>query len=150
MCDTEQIKCTYLSCKMEASGPETSCTETDLPEGVSFEGATLSLRSKTTLSLYFVKEAGAPDIELSMDGKTEGVDYELAQNGNEFVIRIRNIAAAELDNFFTVKVNGTGTVTYSPMTYCYKAANSETASEKLKNTVKALYNYWLAAETFFV
>ena len=130
--------------------PETSCMETDLPEGVSFEGATLSLRSKTTLSLYFVKEAGAPDIELSMDGKTEGVDYELAQNGNEFVIRIRNIAAAELDKFFTVKVNGTGTVTYSPMTYCYKAANSETAGEKLKNTVKALYNYWLAAETFFV
>lgn len=130
--------------------PETGCTETDLPEGVSFEGATLSLRSKTTLSLYFVKEAGAPDIELSMDDKTEGVDYELAQNGNEFVIRIRNIAAAELDNFFTVKVNGTGTVTYSPMTYCYKAANSETASGKLKNTVKALYNYWLAAETFFV
>ena len=130
--------------------PETGCTETDLPEGVSFEGATLSLRSKTSLSLYFVKEAGAPDIELSMDNKTEGVDYELAQNGNEFVIRIRNIAAAELDNLLTVKVNGTGTVTYSPMTYCYKAANSETASEKLKNTVKALYNYWLAAETFFV
>lgn len=130
-----------------ANIPETGYTETDLPDGVSFDGATLSLRSKTTLSLFFVKEDGAPDITLSMDGKTEGVDYELAHDGNEYVIRIRNIAAPDLGDSFTVRVNGTGTVTYSPMTYCYKALAS--SDEKLINTVKALYNYMLAAKTFF-
>ena len=119
----------------------------DLPEGITFDGATLSLKSKTTLSLYFIKGDAAGDIELSMDGKIEGVDYELAHNGNEYVIRIRNISAAELNDDFTVKVNGTGSVTYSPMTYCYKAQTSQNV--KLANTVKALYLYWVEANNYF-
>ena len=127
--------------------PEKAYTETALPEGVTFDGATLSLKSQTTLSLYFVSEQ---EITLSMNGKTEGKDYELAHNGNEYVIRIRNISAAELNDDFTVTVisNGqSGTVTYSPMTYCYKAQTSSNA--KLANVVKALYLYWVEADQYF-
>ena len=119
-----------------------------LPGGVSFEGATLSLRSKTTLSLYFTNTGGTGDVQLTMDNKTENVDYEVLHSGNEHVIRIRNIPAAELADNFTVKVNGTGSVTYSPLTYCYKAQTSE--NSKLANTVKALYNYWDAAYKYFI
>ena len=119
-----------------------------MPAGVEFDGATLSLKSQTTLSLYFVKENGAADVELTMDGMTEGVDYETEHKGNEYVIRIRNISAAELNDDFTVMVNGTGSVTYSPMTYCYKAQTSSDA--KLANTVKALYLYWVEADKYFV
>ena len=122
--------------------PEKTYAETALPDGVTFDGATLSLKSQTTLSLYFVSEQ---DITLSIDG----ADYELDHKGKEYVIRIRNISAAELNNDFTVTVNGTGSVTYSPMTYCYKAANSQAADNKLKNTVKALYQYWLEADKYF-
>ena len=118
-----------------------------LPEGVTFEGATLSLKSQTTLSLYFGKTANVSDVVLTMDGKTADVDYETKQSGNEYVIRIRNIAAAELDTAYLVKVNETGTFTYCPLTYCYKAqTNSNT---KLANIVKALYNYWLASKQYF-
>ena len=120
----------------------------NLPDGVSFEGATLSLRSKTTLSLYFTTAGGTGDVQLTMDNKTENVDYEVLHSGNEYVIRIRNIPAAELADNFTVKVNGTGSVTYSPLTYCYKAQTSE--NSKLANTVKALYNYWDAAYKYFI
>lgn len=120
----------------------------NMPAGVEFDGATLSLKSQTTLSLYFVKENGAADVELTMDGMTEGVDYETEHKGNEYVIRIRNISAAELNDDFTVMVNGTGSVTYSPMTYCYKAQTSSDA--KLANTVKALYLYWVEADKYFV
>lgn len=120
----------------------------NMPAGVEFDGATLSLKSQTTLSLYFVKENGTADVELTMDGMTEGVDYETDHKGNEYVIRIRKISAAELNDDFTVMVNGTGSVTYSPMTYCYKAQTSSDA--KLANTVKALYLYWVEADKYFV
>ena len=120
----------------------------NMPAGVEFDGTTLSLKSQTTLSLYFVKENGAADVKLTMDGMTEGVEYETEHKGNEYVIRIRNISAAELNDDFTVMVNGTGSVTYNPMTYCYKAQTSSDA--KLANTVKALYLYWVEADKYFV
>ena len=123
--------------------PAKEASVTALSEGVEFDGATLSLKSQTTLSLYFVSEQ---DITLSIDG----ADYELDHKGNEYVIRIRNISAAELNDDFTVTVtsNGqSGTVTYSPMTYCYKAQTSSNA--KLANVVKALYQYWVEADAYF-
>ena len=115
-------------------------TETDLPANVEFDGASLSLRSETTLSLYFKSKQ---ELTLTCEGKT--IETESA-NG-EHVIRIRNIAADELNDSFTVKVNGTGTVTYSPLTYCYRAQSS--ANAKLVNVAKAVYNYWVAADRFF-
>ena len=84
-----------------------------------------------------------------MEGKTEGVDYQVYHSGNSYVIRIRNIAANELNNSFTVKVNGEGSVTYSPMTYCYKAVSDANTSNKLKNAAKALYLYWYEADNYF-
>lgn len=60
--------------------------------------------------------------------------------------------AAELNDDFTVTVtsNGqSGTFTYSPLTYCYKSANSQTADVKLQNVVKAIYLYWLEADKYF-
>ena len=125
--------------------PAKEAQETDLPEGVSFDGASLSLKSQTTLSLYFVSDR---DITLSAGG----VDFELGHDGDEYVIRIRNISAAELNDDFTVAVtsNGqSGTFTYSPMTYCYAAANSRATDVKLKNVVRALYRYWLEAAQYF-
>ena len=66
------------------------------------------------------------------------------------VLRICNISAAGLNDNFTVTVTSgqeRGTVTYSPMTYCYKAQTSDNA--KLVNTVRALYLYWEATDEYF-
>ena len=123
--------------------PESVYTATENAEAL-FDGATLSLKSQTTLSLYF--KSTAP-LTLSIDGKTEGVDYELENAGSEYVIRIRNIAAYDLDKPVTVNVNGEDTLIYSPLTYCYKAQTS--GDTKLANTVKALYAYHLAAKEYF-
>ena len=111
-----------------------------MPAGVTFTGATLSLKSQTTLSLYFESNQ---EIELTCPGYTT----KTAHSGREYVIRIRDIAAMDLNKEFTVKVNGADAVTYSPLTYCYKAQTSSDA--KLVNTVKALYNYHLAAKDYF-
>ena len=124
--------------------PEYNSTVEPFAENI-FDGATLSLKSETTLSLYFVSK---DPITLSIDGKTEGVDYELQHVGYDYVIRIRNIAVYDLDKPITVKVNGEDAVTYSPLTYCYKAQQTSTNS-KLVNTVKALYNYHREATDYF-
>ena len=119
--------------------------EFNLPEGVSFEGATLSLKSETTLSLYFKSSS---TLTFSVNGKT----VETASSGGYQIARIRGIAAKELKN--RVKLNLTagtmnGSVTYSPMNYCYSALNGGTDNEKLINTVKALCLYSQAANDLF-
>lgn len=116
--------------------------EIGVPE---FDGATLSLKSQTTLSLYFKSKQ---DLTLTCDGR----EVETKSVGGEYTIRIRNIAINELDDPITVNVSYEGcsvTVSYSPLRYCYLAANGNNSSNKLKNTVNALYNYHLAAKDYF-
>ena len=127
---------------VEATIPEYGSRIHDtMPAGVTFTGATLSLKSQTTLSLYFESNQ---EIELTCPGYTT----KTAHSGREYVIRIRDIAAMDLNKEFTVKVNGADAVTYSPLTYCYKAQQTSTNS-KLVNTVKALYNYHREATDYF-
>ncbi|MBQ3957102.1 MAG: hypothetical protein II680_14530, partial [Clostridia bacterium] len=128
-------------------------TETNLPAGVTFEGATLTLRSETSLSLYF-KDAneGNGTLTFAPSGFPAGVTLEPEQNLIDGcrVVRIRGIQAKYLGDSFTVSVTKgghTGSVTHSPMTYCKKAeAGSDT---NLANVAKALYAYWKEAKTYF-
>ena len=109
-----------------------------LPEGVTFEGATLSLKSETTLSLYF---KGLPaDTKFTCGDKT----VETAKNGEYVVARIRGIKASELENDFTVTFKGES-MTYNAMTYCYNVLNGGSDNEDLQNVCKALYLYAQAA-----
>ena len=118
----------------------------DLPEGVTFEGATLSLKSETTLSLYF---KGLPaDTKFTCNDKT----VETAKNGDYVVARIRGIKANELENDFTVEFvesSETYNVTYNVMTYCYNVLKDGTVDDNLQNVCKALYKYAQAAKTYF-
>lgn len=119
-------------------------TKTNLPESVTLAGATLSLKSETSLSLYFT---GLPDgTEFSCGNKT----VESVKNGKYIVARIRGISSSELENDFTVTFNGgSGSVTYNAMTYCYNVLTSDTADDNLKNVCKALYQYAKEAKTYF-
>jgi len=129
----------------EVSIPETFKFDDEnatLPEGVTFEGATLSLKSETTLSLYF---NGLPeDTEFTCDGKT----VETAKNGDHVVARIRGIKANELENDFTVTF-ADDSVTYNVMTYFYNVLNDSTVDDNLKNVCKALYQYAEEASKYF-
>ena len=135
---------------IELTIPAKDSVVDSLPTDVKFLGATLSLKSQTSLSLYF--DSDKPITLSAKDKNGNPVECEYAHDGSEFVIRIRNISAKALDDNITVTVerNGeTGTVIYSPTTYCYKVTASETVDSKLKNTVKALYLYWEKAYEFF-
>ena len=128
---------------LDVTIPEFARTVYELPEGVTYGGVTLSLKSETTLSIYFNSET-----EPTLTCYDEGVTYEIENTDkHEYVIRIRGIAAYDLDKQFTVYVNGQKAVEYSPLRYCFSAQNS--SDTRLANTVKALYLYWQAAQDYF-
>ena len=113
-----------------------------LPEGVRFGGATLSLKSETTLSLYFMS---ASTLTFSCDGYT----VDTVKNGEYQVARIRGIKAAHIGDRLPLKVNGNKAVTYSPLNYIKKVLNGGTDDVNLQNAVKALYLFWDAADEYF-
>ncbi len=113
---------------------------THLPTGVTLTGVTLSLKSETTLSLYFT---GLPDNTVfTCEGKD---NVESVKNGSYMVARIRGIKAEELENDFTVTFGNDGSVKYNAMTYCYNVLNGGTTNDALKNVCRALYQYAEAA-----
>ena len=112
-----------------------------LPAGVTFAGASLSLKSETTLSLYFKSD---DDLEFSCG------DYFVQDvpNGEYQVARIRGIKATDIGDVFSLNVSG-ATVKYSPLNYIKNALDGGTDDVKLQNAVKALYLYWDAANMYF-
>ena len=113
-------------------------------------GSTPSLKSETTLSLYFT---GDQFENVTCVDKEENVrTFEITSSGNYQVVRIRNIAAKELKDSFTVKFTISGaeySVVYSPMNYCYNALNGGTSDANLQNVIKVLYLYSQAANDYF-
>lgn len=132
--------------------PETFASFTSsLPDEGTYAGATLSLKSETTLSLYFTKKHILSDISC-VDKDDNARTVETAASGKYQVIRIRNIAASELQDNFTVsfKIDGRAySITYSPMNYCYKVQNGGSDDTKLQKVVKALYRYSQVANVYF-
>ncbi len=123
---------------VEITPPQTSF---NLPDGVTFGGSTLSLKSETTLSLYFT---GSEKLTFSCDG----YNVETVESGNYQIARIRGIKAADIGSSIILNV-GDGTATYSPLNYCAKALADNTSDEKLTNAVKALYLYYKATKEYF-
>ena len=113
----------------------------NLPEGTTYEGATLSLKTETTLSLYF---KSSDTLRFSCgDYKVETVksnDYQIA--------RIRGIKAKHIGDVFTLNVSGT-TVTYSPLNYCKEMIADSETDGNLKNALKAFYLYYTEADRYF-
>ncbi len=120
---------------------------TSLPEGVEFVGATLSLKSETTLSLYFTSDIPLEQLEFSCGDLT----VEKAQVGEYVVARIRNISFKELNvkRTLTVTVGETsGKIKYSPLTYCYNILNGGSDDENLIAVCRALYDFYGAAKKY--
>ena len=114
---------------------------TKLPDGVTFAGATLSLKSETTLSLYFK----GLDVNTAFTCRDKRV--ETVKNGGYVVARIRGIKAEKLTDDF-ILCFGDYSVKYSPMTYCYNVLGGGSDNDKLQNVCRALYLYAQAAKNY--
>ena len=116
---------------------------TNLPEGVTFEGASLSLKSEITLSLFFKNKNGS-----SVTFKLGDETIDAVDNNGYLQIKITGIKASKLSSDFTVTVGESGSVTYSPMNYC-QLVLSGNYTDAHKDVVKALYKYSQAADSYF-
>ena len=114
-----------------------------------FEGATLSLKTETTLSLYFKSDI---DLTFSCSG---GKTVEKAKVGGYQVARIRGIKATELGTKYTLtvcqKTDGLdvilGSINYSALQYCSNVVDGDYDAD-LKNVAKSLYLYYEAAKAY--
>lgn len=119
------------------------------PEGTTYEGATLSLKSETTLSLYFRSNT-------TLTFSCADYNVETVTSGGYQIARIRGIKANQIGSIITLTVNGVK-VEYSPLNYCKNvlAEPAPTSDEeqaehrRLVNAVKALYQYSQAANVYF-
>ncbi len=105
----------------------------------------LVLDSQTALRLYYSGDYMA-NITVTRAGKT--VKIKKGRTGGDNYIEIPNIPAHYLDDDLVVDFGDKGNATVSAYSYYYLVLAKST-NEKLKNTVKAMYEYNTAADTYF-
>ena len=115
---------------------------------ITFEGLSLSLKSKVTLRLYF-KGVAINESTLSCDDGSVDVSLETLDSGYQVVV-VKGITADKIDQGFQIEFttgSGSFNIFISPMYYCYKASSGE-YGDKLADLVKALYLYNVAADSY--
>ena len=111
----------------------------------SIVASNLSLKSETTLKMYFAPIEGVENLTFTYGNETLTTsDYTYTDGSQWICIAITNIAANELDDTLEIGVTdgtNTGTLKYSALTYGYNVLNMTSPKETLSNLVKALYYY---------
>lgn len=128
---------------------EYACTQGNQ---VQLTSVSLTLKSKTSLGLYFtIPEGVTADSVVFISG-----EYELptqAVNDNTVYVDVANISANELDSVYAVDIYVDGvfdsSVNMSPLTYCYLVLSTDTTSAELQNLVCAICVYNMRADAYF-
>ena len=119
--------------------------------GIEFAFMSLTLKSETTMNLYFTLSEGETidDYTFTVDGKTAKPIY----TSIGYKIKVPNISAKNLDEFYKVEVcDEQGvclTVDCTALHYAYLVLSDGTQSEALTELVQALYLYNQAANVYF-
>ncbi|MCR5743281.1 MAG: leucine-rich repeat protein [Lachnospiraceae bacterium] len=118
-------------------------TAEHLPDGVTFEGASLSLESAATLKLYF---SGVEEENITASC-TEG-NCRVITSGEYTVVCVDEIYASSLKGNLVISLTINKTegyrVTYSAMNYCYNVLSRDTTpvrTDALKDLIRAMYKY---------
>jgi len=118
--------------------------------GLTYFGSSVLLESETTIRHYFQLSAGEiSDHTFLVDGKE--VTPVKEGSGSFWYIDIPNIVSKDLDRVYVLEADGM-TIEYSALSYAYAALNTygnDAAKGAMCNTVRALYEYNLAANAYF-
>ncbi|MBR3895167.1 MAG: leucine-rich repeat protein [Clostridia bacterium] len=118
--------------------------------GLTYFGSSVLLESETTIRHYFRLTSGSiSDHTFLIDGKAVMPVNEAGTN--YWYVDIPNIVSKDLDRVYTVEADGM-TLEYSVLSYAYTALlkySDDPFSVPVCNTVKALYEYNLAANAYF-
>ena len=112
-----------------------------LPAGVTIK-VSLILETKTTIRIYLSGENAATTV-----CKIDGVAVTPIEKGGSYYIEKADIAAKDLDKTYTFDI-GSASVYFSAFSYV-QAVSEQNSDADLVKTVKALYNYGVAANAYF-
>ncbi|MCD8007051.1 MAG: hypothetical protein LUF29_08845 [Oscillospiraceae bacterium] len=128
-------------------------TVTGSVTGITLYGAQLNLGSETTIRVYINCSS---EVEISSVSFTVGEKtlVPTSISGSEYYNYYVefDVPSNKLSTMYTLTVSCDTeecTKTYSALTYAYNKLNDETSTENLKNVVKALYYYSVAADAYF-
>ncbi len=142
--DTENLANDGITGTAATDVPETTedITVTDKISGFSFYGASLVYRDRIAVRYYFTGDVTG--CTFTANGNT----YSPVEKDGMHYVEIADILPQDLDQQITLTVtdvnNKTLSVTYGPMNYIVRM--NAKGSDNLKNLLKALYNYHLAAK----
>ena len=128
----------YDGAAVDLSGYKSTVTGT----GAAYYGSSLLLKEEVTIRHYFTANPGT--VTVSVGDSTETL--EVKQKDGLWYVDIKDIAAIELGTPCTVSA-GDWALSYSALSYCYKAMQS--GNDNLKALVENLYQYHLAAKDYF-
>ena len=112
-------------------------------------GATLILKSETTLRFFFQVDESVESFSASYNGQA----LEIKQRGSLYYADVVGISAKDLDEDVILTISdGTNTanVSYNPMAYCAAVYGDDTGtySQEMKDLVAALFLYNQAANVY--
>lgn len=119
-----------------------SYSRTGEVSGVVHNGQTLVFRDRIALRYYFTVTGDISNYTFTVNGNP----CTAVKKGDYYYIEVADINPQDLDIAFTVKVNDTMSVTYSPLNYVVNMYQKGT--EDLKALMQALYDYHLAAKAY--
>ena len=118
-----------------------------MPDGISYYGSSLVLRSGTLIRHYFTK---ADDVELS--------DITFTLNGNAvtpvsvgsnmFYIEIPAVHIQDITQMNTLAAGESGAITYGVLSYAYTVLSAQTYGSTLEQVMKAMIIYQQATQTY--
>lgn len=111
-------------------------------EGIRFYGATLVFRDVIAVRYYFTLSAEAE----SFTFKSGGSEFTPVQSGDLWYVELPGILIQDLDDTLSLTVNDSMTVAYCPMNYIVRM--NQKGDDTTKVLMKAMYNYYLAAEEY--
>ena len=125
-------------------GDDLSVEVSDQLDDINLNGATLVMRSKTAVRFYFKAES-VEDLTFTVNGKV----YEPEKSNGMYYVEVADIDPQELADVLSMVVSDGAnnlTVSYSPVTYISRMYYKAGSSEQMKDLVKAMYGYYIAAK----
>ncbi len=118
-----------------------------LPNGITYYGTSLLLKTCTTLRHYFVLEEGMSitDYEFTFDGTA----VTPVAKGEYYYVELQGINAADLGQSYELSVDdGTWAYRYSVLNYVTDILSNSNSGAELQSLVKALMLFHVAASAY--
>lgn len=121
--------------------------KTGAVEGITYYGASLTYENHIAINYYFTAPNGVEGMTFTANGKS----YNAIPKRDMYCVEVKGINPQAYDQNVVLAVsdgNSEYTVSYSPMHYITRVCSRDTTASDLKDLLKALYNYHLAAKAY--